>query len=554
MSLDDRTAGLESRTESCLSMSYPIMPAEVEEMSEDAASLVAYKRVPKACGPCRREKTRCNLSRPCNSCIHRGRTEQCIDECVGCRRNRIVCDEYRPCMPCIMQGQICMEAVTKQVTKQDVPAVSVNGRCALCARKNRKCEDRRPCGRCVKEGAVCVDVPRRRPPVGSRVKRACVGCRSDRIQCETARPCYACARKNIECVDVDREGTTSSPDCGCSQDQAHVEESEAGPSTSSAQGHIVTVAESTSQPSPSTPPPPYPATTIDPRFLTLKNADSSPSSYVLNVPSTHGQEAPDPHFDLSTLLALTGTTTTPRKILPRPLEKTPKPGSDIPNPPSPPVSDPKPKPNSHSFVNCTSSPSSSKDALRSETKTRLRERPCTRSGAYPPSTSTTPSPLKVIKQRCAHCRHKNKKCNLERPCANCRRADVPCVDLPRKGKGKGLKVKRACEGCRMNKIQCEETRPCKGCKRKNIECVGRVCQAVSCTQRERREESALPVELFECLEASPDAEAEAGASCSPGENERDFASTPSASGPSSMSSPSGPHGEYIVNPRFLSLL
>lgn len=60
------------------------------------------------------------------------------------------------------------------------------------------------------------------------------------------------------------------------------------------------------------------------------------------------------------------------------------------------------------------------------------------------------------KQRCALCRKKNKKCERVRPCAHCVKADVPCVDLPRKSSGVGFRVKRACAGCRADKIQCEE--------------------------------------------------------------------------------------------------
>lgn len=66
-------------------------------------------------------------------------------------------------------------------------------------------------------------------------------------------------------------------------------------------------------------------------------------------------------------------------------------------------------------------------------------------------------PAKSIKQRCALCRQKNKKCEHVRPCVHCVRANVPCIDLSRKGVGKGLRVKRACEACRAEKIQCEET-------------------------------------------------------------------------------------------------
>ena len=71
----------------------------------------------------------------------------------------------------------------------------------------------------------------------------------------------------------------------------------------------------------------------------------------------------------------------------------------------------------------------------------------------------------------------NKKCEemSKRPCEHCRSIGETCEEVPRKGRGSGSRVKVACMGCRRDKIQCEEGRPCRNCLRKGIRCVERVC-------------------------------------------------------------------------------
>lgn len=45
-----------------------------------------YCRVPKACTHCRREKSRCDLRRPCHNCVKRNRSKECVDGCYPCRQ------------------------------------------------------------------------------------------------------------------------------------------------------------------------------------------------------------------------------------------------------------------------------------------------------------------------------------------------------------------------------------------------------------------------------------------------------------------------------------
>jgi len=84
-----------------------------------------------------------------------------------------------------------------------------------------------------------------------------------------------------------------------------------------------------------------------------------------------------------------------------------------------------------------------------------------------------------VKMRCRACRRDNKKCveMAKRPCQHCIDIGETCEEVPRKGRGSGSRVKIACMGCRRDKIQCEESRPCKNCLRKGIRCLERVCTA-----------------------------------------------------------------------------
>lgn len=51
-----------------------------------AHSDLYYCRVPKACTHCRREKSRCDLRRPCHNCVKRNRSKECVDGCYPCRQ------------------------------------------------------------------------------------------------------------------------------------------------------------------------------------------------------------------------------------------------------------------------------------------------------------------------------------------------------------------------------------------------------------------------------------------------------------------------------------
>ncbi|KAF8581540.1 hypothetical protein K439DRAFT_218792 [Ramaria rubella] len=265
---------------------------EPQEMSESAASLVSYKRVPKACTQCRRDKSRCDRARPCSGCVRKGRVDLCLDGCLACRRGRLNCDDGRPCASCVHDGHNCIE---------DDPAIP------SASRKKQKASPS-------PSTVLTTTFPRKiqpqphvnSPTFESSIKAPCLACRRDAQKCTGGDVCNRCEEQGERCL------------------------------------------------------------------------------YVLHPP-------------------------------------------------------------------------------------------------------------KSTKQRCALCRKKNKKCEQVRPCIHCIRADVPCVDLPRKGIGRGLRVKRACVGCRIDKIQCEEIRPCAGCKKKKIPCVERICTTCSgkgsCSSCKRQDRS-----------------------------------------------------------------
>lgn len=56
---------------------------------------------------------------------------------------------------------------------------------------------------------------------------------------------------------------------------------------------------------------------------------------------------------------------------------------------------------------------------------------------------------KLVKLRCEGCRVDNKRCEDSRPCKHCITKGMPCVNLPRKGRGHGNRVKAACTSCRQ---------------------------------------------------------------------------------------------------------
>ena len=55
--------------------------------------------------------------------------------------------------------------------------------------------------------------------------------------------------------------------------------------------------------------------------------------------------------------------------------------------------------------------------------------------------------LNRVKVRCRSCREAHRRCEDARPCYYCSASGEACVDLPRKGKGLGMRVKAvSCEG------------------------------------------------------------------------------------------------------------
>ncbi|KAA1470226.1 hypothetical protein DENSPDRAFT_678259 [Dentipellis sp. KUC8613] len=225
-----------------------------------AAALLWPKRAVKACTSCRRDKIRCDDTRPCNGCRRKGFSEaQCIDGCERCRRARVRCEGGTPCVRCT---DLQLECFDDQTTLHLPKPATAAGRgapgrpseraklaCRSCRRDNKKCEDQRPCGRCmarneecvhvgrgpklvkvrcqfcregnrrcedarpckfcVERGGECIDPPRKGKGHGTRVKAACVNCRRDKVRCDGTRPCGACDKKGLQCCD--RPSKSSSP-------------------------------------------------------------------------------------------------------------------------------------------------------------------------------------------------------------------------------------------------------------------------------------------------------------------------------------------------------
>ncbi|KAF4592920.1 hypothetical protein EYR38_008626 [Pleurotus pulmonarius] len=191
-----------------------------EPVSDINSALPWPRRTPKACASCRRDKIRCDGTRPCSNCSKKGYPpEQCVDGCENCRRARVRCEEGKPCYRCRQLQLECVEDLQQiGFTGQDpIPSSSStrapppqrpNGSdraklaCQNCRRDNKKCDDQRPCSRCIARSEECVHVAR-----GPKlVKLRCEGCRQDNKRCEDARPCAHCLELGRECVSVPRKG------------------------------------------------------------------------------------------------------------------------------------------------------------------------------------------------------------------------------------------------------------------------------------------------------------------------------------------------------------
>mmetsp|Transcript_11823 Transcript_11823/g.24373 ORF Transcript_11823/g.24373 Transcript_11823/m.24373 type:complete len:254 (-) Transcript_11823:59-820(-) len=64
------------------------------------------RRAHKACLLCRQIHKRCDGTRPCQTCVWRGRSQECVDDskagsCVVCRKRKVKCDMQRPCSRCM---------------------------------------------------------------------------------------------------------------------------------------------------------------------------------------------------------------------------------------------------------------------------------------------------------------------------------------------------------------------------------------------------------------------------------------------------------------------
>ncbi|KAF8584308.1 hypothetical protein K439DRAFT_1154343 [Ramaria rubella] len=332
-----------------------IRPTQPEEPTFSEVALVSYKRVPKACTQCRREKSRCDRARPCNCCVRKGRPEMCVDGCMACRQGRLSCNDKRPCQSCIQEGRECVD---------DNPVSTA------ATRKRHTPPSTPPTLRSIKPNPIHISAPTPIPaqaptptPTSEPPLKACIPCQQDGKKCSGGPNCQRCEMRGEKCV--------------------------------------------------------------------------------------------------------------------------------------------------------------------------------------------LPRAARAVKQRCTQCRKKNKKCDPGRPCAKCVVAKMRCIDTPRKGIGRGLKVKRACAGCRIDKIQCQKERPCAGCKRKKIECTEQGCKGCTkkgkkcniCKEKERVHANASESSDIEGISNScpPDASR-------PSDSDEDD-TVSSTSSPSSLYSHSG----YPFDPPFHNL-
>ncbi|KAF8202299.1 hypothetical protein BJ912DRAFT_944416 [Pholiota molesta] len=181
------------------------------------------RRASKACASCRRDKIRCDGSRPCSGCKKKGyAADQCTDGCEACRHARVRCEEGKPCRRCVEMGFECsVDSPAVPYTQSTAPtsgsSLPFKGKpnqpqhlekqqCPAEANAPNlhapTCDDQRPCSRCIARSEECVHLPR-----GPKlIKLRCEGCRMDNKRCEETRPCGYCSDAGKICVTAARKG------------------------------------------------------------------------------------------------------------------------------------------------------------------------------------------------------------------------------------------------------------------------------------------------------------------------------------------------------------
>jgi len=323
--------------------------------------------------------------------------------------------------------------------------------CSNCRKDKTRCNGERPCTGCVKKGFKaheCID--------------GCTYCRKMRLRCLGGQPCANCAEVGAGCVEereterrtgpplnrnvsvLDFSTTTNTP----AQSGTTIEDRHRNRPTN------LKIHYSQHPPSLEATSPIYPSATSGQGVTVIQNADGS----VVQIPlyltpitpalNEHGQEIPG----FPPLRPLAGPSR-PRGT-----------GQD------------------RAKTACFS--------CRRDNKKCSNTRPCDRClqrGEKCTEIEKKDEEQPRSKMRCKACRRDNKKCKRKEkappdaPCDHCLSIGEPCEEVPRKGRGSGSRVKVACVGCRRDKIQCEEMRPCRNCVRKCIRCLERACTACNGT-------------------------------------------------------------------------
>ncbi|EKX50345.1 hypothetical protein GUITHDRAFT_161937 [Guillardia theta CCMP2712] len=103
-----------------------LSPSDVKQNSSNQKLNRSAFCVLRACGNCRRLKTKCDNTRPCSRCLARGIASTCTDwakdkpesrkqvskACEPCRRLKERCDDERPCKRCCKRGRthLCVDS------------------------------------------------------------------------------------------------------------------------------------------------------------------------------------------------------------------------------------------------------------------------------------------------------------------------------------------------------------------------------------------------------------------------------------------------------------
>lgn len=167
-----------------------------------------FRRISKACDPCRMKKAKCDGGNPCSPCSKSGaecayltpsarKANRQKNHCERCFLVDYVCSTHRPsCMSCHRDGAKCSynenasPKTFSKKTNREFQHGLIGLKCTPCLERNADCDSTRPCSACKANWLVKIC---KYPGDKANV---CTRCLTKKAACDKAQPCKRCARDN----------------------------------------------------------------------------------------------------------------------------------------------------------------------------------------------------------------------------------------------------------------------------------------------------------------------------------------------------------------------